>query len=185
MADLTTLANVTGYLRFTPDDAESALLSRMITAISALAETYCGRGILSAAYTEVRDGNGRDVLFLNQGPVTAVASVTVGTLSIPPAVFGVSPGYRFTDKVVLLDGFRFALGCANVTVNYTAGYAETPPDIEQAVIEAVALRYREIDRIGAASQAVGGETNAYITAALPKSAQLVLDAYKRVAPVLR
>ncbi len=185
MADqLTTLADVTTWLRYTPDANDTALLTRLISAASAYVETWCGRSFLSASYDQFYDGTGKRLLVLNNSPVSAVASVTVNGLAIPaePAPVPGLPqsGFRFTDTAVILDGYTFARGLANVEVVYTAGFATVPADVEQAVIDLVALRYRELDRIGMSSQAMGGETTAFTIRDMPPQVTTILSAWKRI-----
>ena len=64
----------------------------------------------------------------------------------------------------------------------TAGFASVPPGVEQAVIDLVALRYRELDRIGMASQSVGGETTAYVIRDMPPQVATALASWKPVVP---
>lgn len=182
MTDLTTLANVAGWLRYSPNAADSALLSRLITAASDFVEAWCGRTFLSRQYDELRSGNGHRMLSLNNAPCTAVASVTIDGLAIPAAANPTSSGYRFTDTMVILNGWCFRPGVANVELIYTAGFATVPPSVEQAVIDLVALRYRELDRVGMASQSVGGETTAYVIRDMPPQVATALASWKPVVP---
>lgn len=184
MADLTTLANVAGWLRLpAPSAADTALLTRLITAVSDLVEQWCGRAFLSAAYDEAYDGNGRQVLLLNATPVTAVAALTVDGRAIAPQGAWGQAGYSFSGTAVMLCGYTFGRGRGNVQVAYTAGYATVPASVEQAVIDLVAMRYRELDRIGMASQAVGGETTAYVIRDMPPQVATALATWQRVTPV--
>ena len=88
----------------------------------------------------------------------------------------------FTDTMVILNGYCFGRGIANVELVYTAGFASVPPGVEQAVIDLVALRYRELDRIGMASQSVGGETTAYVIRDMPPQVATALASWKPVVP---
>ena len=67
----------------------------------------------------------------------------------------------------------------NVAVTYTAGFAATPPEIEQACIELVALRYKERDRIGHVSKGIAGETVTFQQKDMPPDVQTLLDQYRR------
>jgi hypothetical protein len=69
-------------------------------------------------------------------------------------------------------------------VTYTAGYPATPPEIAQACIELVALRYRERTRIGEVSRSVGGgETVSYAQRDMSPSIATLLQQYRVVAPI--
>jgi hypothetical protein len=183
--DLTTLANVKAYL--SPPlatTADDVLLSRLVTAASQFIQSWLNRTIASAAYTDTRNGTGGTRLFLRNRPVTAVASVTVDGVAIAPS----SPaptgdGYLYDDSSLYLVGHCFSKGAQNVVVQYTAGYAATPPEIEQACIALVVLRYKERDRIGQASKNLGGEVVSFQQKDMPADVATVLDQYRNVVPV--
>ena len=185
--DLTILANVKAWLpgaggggiTYTTDDA---LLQRLITAVSSHVQSWLDRAIASAAYVDTRDGRGGYRVGLTNYPVTAVASVTIDGVSLPASPDGISPRFTFSDSTVFLIGYGFARGTRNVVISYTAGYATTPPDIEQAAIELVALRYRERDRIGLVSKGLAGETTSYVQQDMPAHVSAVLSQYRRVNP---
>ena len=62
---------------------------------------------------------------------------------------------------------------------YTAGYAATPPEIAQACIELVCLRYKERDRIGQVSKNLAGEIVAFTQKDMPADVQTLIDQYRR------
>lgn len=188
MADLTTLANVRQWVNATGQTAtttDDALLTRLISAVSTLAQSWMDRNILSASYTETYDGTGGTSLLLRQSPVTAVASVTVDGTAIPAQTGGpLAAGYAFDDRRVVLVGYAFRRAMANVVISYTAGYSVVPFDLEQAVIETVVLRYKERDRPGMSSKAgPTGETTAFTIVDFPKSALTTLQQYRRAVAV--
>lgn len=158
--DLTTLADVkawlqTGQSAFPPTD--DALLARLITAASDYIQAWLNRSIALADYLEVRDGTGGQRLQFACFPVIAVLSLTIDGLSIPPAPAasartGDTAGYVFSATQLALRGYYFTQRAQNVVVSYTAGYASIPPEIAQACIELVALRYRERTRVGEVSK---------------------------------
>jgi hypothetical protein len=68
-------------------------------------------------------------------------------------------------------------------LQYTAGYAVTPPDLAQACIELVALRYRERSRLGEVSRAIGGaETVSYSQKDMSDPIKTLIQQYRIVAP---
>lgn len=179
---LTTLGNAKAWLSLT-SATDDALLTRLIQAASGLIESYCNRQFASQSYTETRDGNGRPILLLGNYPISAVSSVSVNGRPIPQAgAFGV-PGYRFNSDSILLTGYLFERGLKNIDISYTAGLATIPPEIEQACIELVALRYKERDRIGHVSKSLAGETVTFFVGDMPASVKTTLGQYKRVAPL--
>src|SRR5579884_302346 len=188
--DLCQLGDVKAWLSLGQNplpNADDALLSRLITAASRFIGSWLGRQVWPpAVWQEVRDGSGGNTLVFANFPVTAVSSLTIDGLAIPaaPAGGGFDAGYRFTETVLSLTGYRFTRRQQNVIVTYTAGYAAVPDDISQACIELVALRYRERTRIGEVSKALaGGETVTFSQKDMSDSTRTLLMPYKAVAPV--
>ena len=179
--DLTTVANVKAWLSL-PQAADDALIARLITSVSTLMQSWLGCKIISASYAVIKDGTGGTSLFLRNTPVTAVASLSINGVAVPASTGPGVLGYRFAETQVIVDGYRFTRGNANIAITYTAGYAVVPPDLEQAAIEIVALRYRERDRIGHTSKTLAGETVAFFIGDMPASAKTTLQQYKLVLP---
>jgi hypothetical protein len=184
--DLTDLPTVKAWLGIPATSTEDdALLTSLVTAASQFIQVWLNRQLAQATYTEVRDGTGgQRLVFLNY-PVTSVASLTMGMLTVtavsnPSTGTYPSAGYLFTPTEIRLNGLYFERGFGNVQVTYTAGYATVPPDVQQAATELVALRYRERDRIGHASKAVGGETVSYTIVDMSPDIKTLLSAYRRV-----
>jgi len=185
--DLTTLADVrawlqTGQAAFPASD--DALLTRLITASSQYIQTWLNRQIASADYLETRDGTGGHRLQLACFPVTAVLSLTIDGQVVPAATSSGAAGYSFSATQLALYGYCFSRGAQNVVVSYTAGYSITPPEVAQACIELVALRYRERTRIGEVSRSLGGaETVAYAQKDMSDAIKTLLLQYRLVAPI--
>lgn len=164
--DLTTIEKVKEYLGLdagqTKDDA---LLSRLVTAASALFVARTGVDFPSASYTDTVDGNGRATLLLQHAPVTAVASVTVDGETIAARATVDGDGYVIADGTIgkiELAGYVFTTGTENVVVTYTAGEA-VPADVEQAVILRVAYEYKARDRISIANRVLPqGESISFV-----------------------
>jgi hypothetical protein len=188
-ADLTTLADVKAWLQTgaAPFPAtDDALLTRLIAAASRFIETWLNRPILSADWQETRDGSGGQRLVFANFPVTAVLSLTIDGLTIPPAPpdGGFGPGYTFTATELALRGFVFTRRPQNVIITYTAGYAGVPADIAQACIELVCRRYKERSRIGEVAKARGtSETVTFSQKDISDSIRATLAQYRALAPV--
>ena len=182
MADLTTLAAVKGWLGITTS-ADDATLARLITAASGYIEQWTNRHFSSQQFTEVRDGTGSAVMVFADYPVTAVQSVVINGNAITPSPGYGQAGYSYDTSTIRLTGYLFDKGRGNVRLTYTAGYAVTPPEIEQACIELVALRYKERDRIGHQSKSLAGETVTFIVRDFPDSVRTILGNYKKVVPL--
>src|SRR5436305_3433426 len=187
--DLTTLSDVKTWLQIGQNPfpaTDDALLTRLITAASRFIESWLGRQIASADWLEVRDGTGGQLLAFANFPVTAVLSLSIDGLNIPPSVAdgGFGAGYSFTPTELALRGYVFTRRAQNVIVTYTAGYAVTPPDIAQACIELVSQRYRERSRIGEVSRALGGgETVTYSQQDMSDDVKFLLAQFRSLAPV--
>lgn len=154
--DLVTLADVKAYLGGDLQSNNDAVLSRLITAASRFFETACGRRILLQTYAELHDGAGGCRLHLRQTPVVSVASLTIGSLTVPPSAGFGAAGWVIDGDVLVLRGHSFWRGAANVAVTYDAGWQSPPADVAEAVMELVGLRYRGRDRLGKVSESMGG-----------------------------
>jgi hypothetical protein len=186
--DLTTLADVKAWLQTGQNlfpATDDPLLTRLIAAASEFIENWLGRQIAAADWLEMRDGTGGQLLAFANIPVTAILSLSIDGLMIPPASTdgGFGAGYIFTPTELALRGYVFTRRPQNVIVTYTAGYAATPPDIAQACIELVCLRYRERTRIGEVSKSLGGgETVTFSQKDMPDAVKTLLSQYRAVAP---
>ena len=205
--DLTTLADVKAWLQTgqSPFPAtDDALLTRLITAASQYIQTWLNRQIASQDWIEVRDGIGNalgpgDVRYqFTAFPVTAVGLVIVNGSTIPPipvsppappgvaavSTFASQAGYLFTPTQLVIRGYVVPRKAGCVTLQYTAGYAVAPPDLAQACIELVALRYRERSRIGEIARAIGGgETVSYSQKDMSDTIKTLIQQYRVVTPI--
>lgn len=169
------------------------LLQRLITAASAAVETILNRTIAQTQYNETRDGQGMPFMLFKNYPVSAVASLSINGSAIqarpalgPSVTASNFGGYVFDQTRLMLSGYSFLRGFQNVQVQYTAGFATTPADLEQAVIDIIGDWFKYRDRIGVAALGIDGQSislTQFIKTALPARAQLILDQYKRVAPI--
>jgi len=185
--DLTTLTDVKGWLKTGQNDfpiTDDALLTRLISGASQYIQSWLSRPIASADYFEVRDGTGGETLQFACFPVTEVAAVTIDGQVVPLASSAVASGYAFSPTQLSVRGYRFSRGLQNIAISYTAGYATVPPDLAQACIELVSLRYRERSRIGEVSRSLGGaETVAFSQKDLSDAIKTLLQQYRAVIPV--
>jgi hypothetical protein len=190
-ADLTTLADVKAWLQLGQQafpSTDDALLTRLITAASQFIQSWLNRDLALQDWTEVRDGTGGHRLQFAVIPVSAVLSLVVDGVVIPPAPplsqQGWTAGYAFSSTQLILRGWCFTRRPLNVAMTYTAGYAATPSDVAQACIEFVALRYRERTRIGEVSKSLGGaETVSYSQKDMSDAIKTLLNQFRMVAPV--
>lgn len=166
---LTTIDNVKTHLSLT-HFGDDALLTRLVDAESARFEAAIGQAVAVTGYTQEQAGDDTDTVVLAYGPVVAVASVTLD--GVPQT------DYTRSGRIVTLAG---AIGRSQtVGIVYTAGWATAPADIEQAVIEMVALKFQERTHLGKQSQSIAGQGAAYLPSITPQSVQVVIDSYRRV-----
>jgi hypothetical protein len=117
--------------------------------------------------------------------VVEVQALTIEGQTIPRAVSSRDTGYAFSPTQLFVRGYRFTRGVQNVAVAYAAGYPSIPPDIAQACIELVALRYRERTRVGEVSKSLGGaETVTYAQKDLSDAIKTLLQQYRMIIPVV-
>jgi hypothetical protein len=205
--DLTTLDDVRAWLQTGANvfpDTDDAVLTRLITAASQFIQTWLNRQIASQDWIEIRDGIGsalgpHDMRYQFAAfPVSAVSLVVVNGLTIPPippsppgqlgvavvSTFATQAGYLFTPTQLVIRGYVVPRKAGCVTLQYTAGYAVTPPELAQACIELAALRYRERSRIGEVARAIGGgETVSYSQKDMSDSIKTLIQQYRIVAPI--
>ncbi len=191
---LCAVPDVQGYLGNT-DAALVPILTTLVANASAFIERYCGRIFELGTYTETRNGNGSEVMFLRQGPIVSVQSVMVDGVAIPAAPDAISYGYVFDERQVYLRGYArvspsapgtmigsvgsFRRGIQNVVIAYTAGYATIPLDLNQACVELVADKYAKRKRIDEKSQTTGQQmTASYDMSDISARVKTVINAYR-------
>ncbi|MBY4799900.1 phage head-tail connector protein [Burkholderia cepacia] len=196
--DLTTLVNAKAWLNVPSNiTADDTMLGRLITAASQFVQTYLNRTIASTTYSERYTGSGSNTLALPNYPITAVSSVAIRGVPIAASPDGVQVGYTFDERFLYLIGnvgfSSFPNGAdgqfpkwppLGVLISYTAGFASTPPDIEQAVLELIGLKYAgDRTHFGQVSKTVNGEVVSFSMADMPASVKTLLNNYRKVVPV--
>jgi len=176
--DLTTLENVKSYMQIT-DTSSDVVLSRLISAFSEWFLNQVNRGaLITSTYTEQRNGQGGDSITPIYWPIQSITSVTVDNVAVPASTQG-TPGYVNDSFTIWLTGYRFRRGRGNVQLVYEAGYPTVPLDIEQAVIDQVALTLRRQPNLGTTTQNMNGITTVSFTQKdLAPGVQNVINSYK-------
>jgi hypothetical protein len=209
--DLCQLADVKAWLSLggpagspgAMQSSDDSILERLITAESQDILSWLGRPLLSADWIETRDGlNGiygqyESRFQFGVTPCTAVLQVIVSGTTIPsvptttPAPPGQSlatyytttAGYEFSPTQLVIRGYLVPRRAQCVQIQYTAGYASVPVDVEQAAIELVALTYKARQRVGELSKRIGEEVVSYDRSPIPPSIARKLQPYRLVAPI--
>lgn len=189
--ELTSVPNVKRYLRLDTDDAkDDGLLQLLVDGANDAITSAISRNLLRSQYTEVRNGTGTNTLMLANFPVAAVGSLAI----TEPRAFDTAPqpttplvqnvDFAVTPYSVKLYRSVFPRGVANVTVEYTAGYATIPSDVVHAATKYAALRYRELERLGQKSKTQMNETIAFDTDELPPDVLAIVGRYQANIPLV-
>jgi hypothetical protein len=177
--DLCAVADVQAFLSLNAGQ-DDALLQMLVTNASAFLSNYLNRNLLTASYVEARNGVGGDRMPFWEYPVTAVASLTIDGVAVPVSTGPNVYGYVYDDKMLYLRHGRFCRGVQNVVISYTAGSPTVPPEVAQACIEVVSVKYKRRLTLDVSAKTLNGETISFTQADMPAASKLALDNYKRV-----
>ncbi len=149
--DLITLEEVKRYLTI-GDASHDALLQDLISETSSdCQERVCDRYFLKATYTDEKyDGDGTNILLLNQYPIVSIASLVIQDGGSALVLDTDYVKYDGRGEVRLLSG-TIPVSIQKVVVTYDAGYdtiSNLPRYLRQSIKSAVAYRYRIITRGG-------------------------------------
>lgn len=182
MADLTTLDSVKLQIFGRDPSAIDAdeVLQVYIAAASAWFRRQVGRHIGMATFTEKLLHEGGDLISTREFPVSGVSAFTSDGVPVPAALDDASSGW------IILGGMLYVRGwCiperSVLSLTYTAGYSPVPADVEQAVREMVALKYREKGSLGTQTLSALGQSITFLPSITPRSVQDVIEGYRRVS----
>jgi uncharacterized phiE125 gp8 family phage protein len=189
MADLCILSDVKAWLNIGSASTEDSLISRLITSMSVDFMNEIKRPDIypSADYTETREGDGGNSMVLRHWPLTAITSITVNGVTVSSGNYYIDmdldPERRWEVFLTDASGLVFTDTQA-VVIAYAAGYAAVPDDIDQAVIEWVAQRYKARQAIGQTSvHVMQGESLQTPEIDIPQTVQRVIERYRRFDPL--
>lgn len=197
---LTTLAAVNSYLKITADGGDrDAFIEDLIDRVTAQCEQYTGRKLKARDYhydsadsdydpdNAILDGNGEQYLFTPQWPINSVSILTIGDTTITERESWDETGYViYKDQGrIYLAGYTFTEGIKNIFLAYNAGYTTIPEDLEQSVIQQVAMAYKESDqghgRLGVRVQDTSdGMTTRFEAGPIIPQVQAVWDRYRQL-----
>ena len=147
--DLITLARA--QLNPALASVDSTYLAILISAASIQIQRWCHRCFKSQVFTEKRDGEGDQTLFLPNFPVTGITQVDF--IDAEGTVEAVMPNGADVTKFFFLgdggeiafirnnpsDFFIFPEGFKNISIIYTGGFTPIPEDVQEACAEQVAF----------------------------------------------
>lgn len=165
-------------------DQMDVLYAQCINRFTEFANNTCNRSsFLTSSYVEKMNGNGKyycsPKFAFPTNEIISVASVYINGLSIPAAPDTVTSGYVWSDYTVYLRGYTLTKGIQNVIINYTAGLASIPLELEQAALDACAFWIKKREFMGLTSVSSGGQTITYDKADMLATTARVLSQYTR------
>jgi uncharacterized phiE125 gp8 family phage protein len=178
---LVTLNQAKDYLSITlADTSKDSWVEMLINSASDLIERHCSRKFKSASYTHYYDGHGNNELVLAQYPVTNISSVKVDTERVFGAetTLGATSFQVMEDGVLRLHSQRFPEGSQVVKVEYTAGYATVPGDLQIACLFSVEWMFRTQNdrRLGRTTVNKGNESVENVPG-IPKEVEQILQPF--------
>lgn len=165
---LVPVADVVAYLGDVDQDDTTlaAVLAQLVDDVEAMFLADCGRSerpfvAAASARTEVRDGTGSHVLYLDY-PIAALTSVLLGLDPLDPdATLDVADATELSwqvgsERLVRTDGGCFGPYAKPnyVHVTYDA-QADLPRDAALAITQGVAMLYRRFGSEGLSSESIG------------------------------
>jgi len=189
---LVTLDDLREQLRVRPGDvANDAWYSKVIDRSSRAAERYCNRIFPLQGYLDTfvagASGAAGEPLILSQAPVDpASLETTLDGTVLDPAGYALQPGVGHLWRV---GDATYWVNTSGLTVAYTAGFDEIPPDVQQAVLDLCTmenagrgrdpmLRASESPGIGRQEYWVGGVPGGY-GGLIPQDIASLLNPYRR------
>jgi len=160
---------------------------RIINAVSHFFNGRTGRKLLYRENTEYYDGDGTQVLRLDNWPVVSTAA-EIAIYSDPDRAYGADTKIAAAGIIIypargkiLLDGAAFATGAQATKVVYTAGYVISgtvtiPWDLAMAVRQMASVLWKQQkDKLsGLATVSIGGASVTLIEEMMPKFVEDVL-----------
>lgn len=158
------------------------LLKSLINRVTYLFQTECNRIFVSDTYTGYYNGNGDNILYLNQYPITSITSIHEDDdWDWEDEDLIDADDYRINQHAtgVLIKDDVFERGEENYKVVYVAGYATIPYDLVQACVEEVVRKYTNKKQIDVNSKSIGDGNVAYIQKGLMPVTVKTLAKYKK------
>jgi hypothetical protein len=170
-------------------------LTALITSVSALVKTYCGRlfvdYVLTDKIEEFSISGGAYFVQLDESPVISVTSVEerssygadYETLDTAAQQYYLDPN---TDSIYRTNGTsgyqNFCRGPGAVKVTYKAGFTDIPEDLKLVVQDLITYyhkhEYKGYQMMKGAAQSTPGSTSQYKNVSFPDHIKRVLDLYK-------
>jgi len=178
---LVPLKRVKDMVGLTSDQTtDDALLENLIMQETKNIQTVCRRDFFYNTYTEYRDGDGSDVIFVDNFPIETVTGIYDDTTRAFGAGTLIAAADYYVDTIngmIRLLNTVTTPASANVKIVYTGGYKVIPKDLELACAQMVVADYIELK---GGVNAMEGETLTYKPGNLRKQADKIVDRYKKI-----
>ena len=167
------------------DDILLALISRG----SQYLISMMNRQVLFAKdLTEIRNGNGRNVLFATVTPINAITSVSINGSIVPQRSSTLGSGFTFdSDLIYLTSDYCFYDGLRNVEIVWNCGIAQDHPYVailEQGLLEMINFKWQRRKHADVVSEKSGGFITAQFSAVpIPVETQIVIDKLSMHVPI--
>lgn len=155
-------------------------LRRIIAAVTAAAETFCGRPFLARNVKARKyDGDGTVELLLLTAPVLSVSALVVDSATIASSGYVL---YSDIGRVVRTDGGLFSEGYQNVSVSMRVGWEsqDVPADVELAarLWTITVFKWMKEQRYGVDSHTSAEESVSYTPRKIPDEVRELLEPWK-------
>jgi len=181
--DLTSLAEVKDFLLIDVTTWDS-FISKLITRVSKLFDSYCRRPLKARDLDKVLDGNGTNTLWLPTYPINSITKLWLSKDQEWTSANEISANNYYvnvdTGRLRLTKGDVFPDYPDSVRIQFNGGYSTVPADLEEACIEEVARRFHfsQEKQLGRLSESTMAGATTYEPAGLLRTVRLVLDLYK-------
>lgn len=178
--DLCTVEEVMSFGNFTSKEPDNVIIESLITQVSKVFANYCGKEqFQSKVYTEQYDGEGNNLLFLNNVPVISVTSIHDDEDWVFDAAHLIdATTYTVVNNIyVALKSTVFSIGTQNIKVVYTAGYSTIPEDVNLSCIKEVVREFNRRLEGDVTARTLNDGSISYTEKGLMKSTKDILDNY--------
>jgi hypothetical protein len=183
---LVRLDEAKGFIRKTTDE-DTAIIDQLIDSVSGQFNAYWDGTIASTNYAnEAYDGNGKQVMYLRNYPVTGNMTISENDVALTAGNDNDYLCYNSTGRLYRVNRVWYA-GPKTVLVTYTAGYNCTtgnitlPSDIRLAALKQIAFEFGRYSRgdLGLDSVTYPDGSIARTQSGLLAEVKEVLDRYRR------
>jgi hypothetical protein len=168
------------FLNITLATNGETLVTALITALDAFADSYCNRTWTNTSNTEITElhDGGTDTFFPANPPIASITSVKVDGV-----LYDSSSIYNYGSYVLLSTKVNY--GYQNIEIKYKTSATAIPADLKHALVQWVSQIFKSQSDAGkVVSKVSTGPVNIeYLTKdGIPQFVQIMLDKY-RLTPV--